>query len=331
MDNNEIGKFIAHCRKEKGLTQKELGEKLFVTDKAVSKWERGVSLPDITILEKLADELDTDIYSILQIPKKDKSLALEVIEKERVKIKNQFKRKLIVLLIIGVIILGIFVFKMVSFGYSVKHVKYTHYDNKLINLGVPKFSFYMQNSENNYSFKSFRGKAVLENEMKSFLNTLEFLTCNDTVYYYDKSADVTITDYSVRGNILYNTISYSVRNGNYCNLFWIKDYDKKLGGFTSKVMNTDDINIIFIPFVMEDDGSKFQGTLMITDKDDKAIETSMGSFEIKDDELIYYREKFNDKDDTFDIPNKSIFKIKDKQLILKDNYLSKYVSEVILK
>ena len=32
MDNNEIGKFIAHCRKEKGLTQKELGEKLFVTD-----------------------------------------------------------------------------------------------------------------------------------------------------------------------------------------------------------------------------------------------------------------------------------------------------------
>ena len=150
MDNNEIGKFIARSRKEKGLTQKELGEKLFVTDKAVSKWERGVSLPDITILEKLADELDTDIYSILQIPKKDKSLALEVIEKERVKIKNQFKRKLIVLLIIGVIILGIFVFKLVSFGYSVKHVKYTHYDNKLINLGVPKFSFYMQNSENNY-------------------------------------------------------------------------------------------------------------------------------------------------------------------------------------
>ena len=331
MDNNEIGKFIARCRKEKGLTQKELGEKLFVTDKAVSKWERGVSLPDITILEKLADELDTDIYSILQIPKKDKSLALEVIEKERVKIKNQFKRKLIVLLIIGVIILGIFLFKTVSFGYSVKHVKYTHYDNKLINLGVPKFSFYMQNSENNYSFKSFRGKAVLENEMKSFLNTLEFMTCNDTVYYYDESVDMTITDYSVRGNILYNTISYSVRNGNYCNLFWIKDYDKKLGGFTSKVMNTDDINIIFIPFVMEDDGSKFQGTLMITDKDNKAIETSMGSFEIKDDELIYYREEFNDKDDTFDIPNKSIFKIKDKQLILKDNYLSKYVSEVILK
>ena len=43
MDNNKIGKYIASHRKEKGLTQQELGDKLFVTDKAVSKWERGVS------------------------------------------------------------------------------------------------------------------------------------------------------------------------------------------------------------------------------------------------------------------------------------------------
>ena len=49
MDNNKIGKFIASIRKEKGLTQQELGKKLFVTDKAVSKWERGLSLPDVTI------------------------------------------------------------------------------------------------------------------------------------------------------------------------------------------------------------------------------------------------------------------------------------------
>ena len=40
-DLKEIGKFIAECRKEKGFTQKELGEKLNVTDRAVSKWETG--------------------------------------------------------------------------------------------------------------------------------------------------------------------------------------------------------------------------------------------------------------------------------------------------
>ena len=66
MDVHKVGMFIANKRKEKGYTQQELGEKLFVTDKAVSKWERGLSLPNIAILEKLAEELDTDIYSILQ-------------------------------------------------------------------------------------------------------------------------------------------------------------------------------------------------------------------------------------------------------------------------
>ena len=66
MDNNRIGKKIASLRKEKGLTQEELGQKLFITDKAISKWERGLSLPDISLLEKLADELDTDIYNISQ-------------------------------------------------------------------------------------------------------------------------------------------------------------------------------------------------------------------------------------------------------------------------
>ena len=76
MDNNKIGKFISRKRKQKGLTQQELGNKLFVSDKAVSKWERGLSLPDISIIGKLADELETDIYSILQI-KKDTHISIE--------------------------------------------------------------------------------------------------------------------------------------------------------------------------------------------------------------------------------------------------------------
>ena len=65
MDNNKVGKFIAYLRKEKGLTQQQLGDKLFVTDKAVSKWERGLSFPDITILQKLALILDADVSEIL--------------------------------------------------------------------------------------------------------------------------------------------------------------------------------------------------------------------------------------------------------------------------
>lgn len=95
MDVYKVGMFIANKRKEKGYTQQELGEKLFVTDKAVSKWERGLSLPDIAILEKLAEELDTDIYSILQIEKKKEVNVEEILLEEKRKLKNQFRKKMI--------------------------------------------------------------------------------------------------------------------------------------------------------------------------------------------------------------------------------------------
>ncbi len=66
MNYETIGKFIQTKRKEKELTQKELAEKLGVTDKAVSKWERGLGCPDVSILEILAKELDTSILEILK-------------------------------------------------------------------------------------------------------------------------------------------------------------------------------------------------------------------------------------------------------------------------
>ena len=49
MDIYKTGKFIAEKRKEQGLTQKALAEKVGVTDKAISKWERGLSYPDISV------------------------------------------------------------------------------------------------------------------------------------------------------------------------------------------------------------------------------------------------------------------------------------------
>ncbi|MDE6292894.1 MAG: helix-turn-helix domain-containing protein [Bacilli bacterium] len=57
MDNVKIGKLIAKCRKEKKLTQKELAEKLGVTDKSVSKWENGNCLPDVSLYMELCEIL----------------------------------------------------------------------------------------------------------------------------------------------------------------------------------------------------------------------------------------------------------------------------------
>ena len=52
-----FGAFLAETRRARGLTQRDLAERLHVTDKAVSRWERGVGLPDINTLEPLADAL----------------------------------------------------------------------------------------------------------------------------------------------------------------------------------------------------------------------------------------------------------------------------------
>jgi len=65
MDTIKTGKFIAECRKEKKLTQLDLAKKMHITDKAVSKWERGVCCPDISLLPQLADELSVSISEIL--------------------------------------------------------------------------------------------------------------------------------------------------------------------------------------------------------------------------------------------------------------------------
>lgn len=65
MDREMLGRFIAQRRKELNLTQRELAEKLHVTDKAVSKWERGAGCPDISLLEPLAEALELSVDQLL--------------------------------------------------------------------------------------------------------------------------------------------------------------------------------------------------------------------------------------------------------------------------
>lgn len=68
-----IGETIASLRKQKGMTQNELAEKMNVTDKAVSKWERDLSCPDINTISKLADILDVSVEELLKAKKKEDS------------------------------------------------------------------------------------------------------------------------------------------------------------------------------------------------------------------------------------------------------------------
>ncbi|MBR6824674.1 MAG: helix-turn-helix transcriptional regulator [Firmicutes bacterium] len=65
MDPQRFGQFIKELRAERGLTQKQLAERLFVSDKAVSKWERGISMPEISLLLPLAQILGVSTTELL--------------------------------------------------------------------------------------------------------------------------------------------------------------------------------------------------------------------------------------------------------------------------
>ncbi len=66
MSNKTMGETISLLRKEKGMTQSELAEKMNVTDKAVSKWERNLSCPDINSIPKLAEILGISVEELLK-------------------------------------------------------------------------------------------------------------------------------------------------------------------------------------------------------------------------------------------------------------------------
>ena len=75
MDAEKFGAFLQTRRKELGMTQNELAEKLYVTAKAVSRWERGVGFPDIKLLQPLADELQVSIVELMHSQRIDKELS----------------------------------------------------------------------------------------------------------------------------------------------------------------------------------------------------------------------------------------------------------------
>ena len=98
MNCKEVGDFIAKLRKQKRITQSELGEKVGVTDKAVSKWERGICMPDHSLLKPLAKTLDISITELLEGKKleniDDKEM-LNAIHMGALRYSNENKKRVI--------------------------------------------------------------------------------------------------------------------------------------------------------------------------------------------------------------------------------------------
>ena len=107
MDQIKIGRFIAECRKRRQLTQMQLAEKLNITDRAVSKWERGKAMPDASIMLELCrilhitvnDLLNGEVVTMENYQKQSEKLLLEMAKQK----EEADKRLLTMEMVLGVI------------------------------------------------------------------------------------------------------------------------------------------------------------------------------------------------------------------------------------
>lgn len=100
MDQIKIGKFISKKRKEKNITQEKLAEKLYITDRAISKWENGICMPDTGTIPELCKILDitiNDLFSGEVIDMKDNEKKLEENILELAKQKEEKDKQLLAL------------------------------------------------------------------------------------------------------------------------------------------------------------------------------------------------------------------------------------------
>lgn len=95
MEKNTLGKFLAVLRKANGMTQAELAEKLFVSDKSVSRWERDESTPDITLLPVIADLFGVTVDELLRGERRTsaENAKIETNEEEQAKVKASEEKR----------------------------------------------------------------------------------------------------------------------------------------------------------------------------------------------------------------------------------------------
>ena len=109
MDLKKIGSFLKELRKEKGITQEELAEMLYVSGRTVSRWETGTNMPDISLLVDIAEIFDVSIPEIINGERKNEIMEKEVKETvlnltDYLEAMNQkIKGRLLVLTIIAII------------------------------------------------------------------------------------------------------------------------------------------------------------------------------------------------------------------------------------
>ena len=150
MDQAKMGKFIAELRKEHHLTQEQFAEKLKVDRSTISKWERGISFPDISLLQPICEIFNISINDFFNFRKQacDNSDNVKMIEAMNFYNKNSKIKYFRNFLIVFIIVIAIFLISMFAFEYN-------KYDIFEISTDTENFSvsgYYLKNSTNQILF-----------------------------------------------------------------------------------------------------------------------------------------------------------------------------------
>ncbi len=191
MDQEKIGKFIAKCRNDKKITQQKLADNLGVTDRAISKWENGRGLPDLSLIIPLCKELNVSVTELLSGEKVKENEYQEKLEENMIDIVNKLdknnkkrfnilKKILIGYLIICIIFLG-GIFGYFFYNYDMVNQKYDKY-NMYITKEDNNFVFYSSISGNVvYKVINYNNEKILIMNYKSSLKAIRQHSDNDKI------------------------------------------------------------------------------------------------------------------------------------------------------
>lgn len=227
MNTEKIGRFIAKKRKEKNLTQKELALKLNITDRAVSKWERGMGCPDISLLEELSKILDISIIELLNGEEVDEINEKNIIDSMKFS-KENYKNKIInnlntILITIIIIIISILTFLNIINSINLNK-------KGLNNLNQLNIENSLNNIENKIKIiKNNKGKYSDDDYKKItiYINSLNKLFSNETKQFLYKK-NYTLKDYYKFKDYSYNNFYVNYYNLNDSLYYTLIKYDTNI-------------------------------------------------------------------------------------------------------
>ena len=228
MEQAKIGKFISECRKKQKLTQEQLAEKLGVTNKSISRWENGKTMPDVSLFEPLCNELNISVSELLKgerindfenqpdqlsQPLIESKLLVEYSEyikrktRNATNVKTLLKVSICLVLVLAVVIPSIVLFTNETF------LKETYVGTQNQEIFIPRYSYFHKEAGFTVAiFYSFRPEKQLEKEIDQYMDGFEYYSDESWSGY--KKGDLYVQKYEVVDHGLYRVISITYESKN---------------------------------------------------------------------------------------------------------------------